>query len=346
MYYIFLVAVMMVFFIFIDFMEHIDRVTRHHSELKVLGLYYIYFLPRIFVEVSWISFLVAMLVVLGGLAKNNEFTAMLAGGISIYRVGFPVIIIGAVLSMGVFAVQEFAMPPAMLRAYDIKAHDFAAESAESRIFQVAGIGRRNTLYYFDVLDVENGVITGLQIHTKHGGVIVERIDAERATWDKDAERWRMDNGVIRKFDSNGAVKEKTIFSEMKAPFRESPSTLGAYASEKGEYNFLQLRQKIKNLRRSGYDAHNLRVDYQKRFALPLANLIVVLLGIPFALECRNGSLVIGFGLSLIAALLYYGTFQISLVLGKGGFFSAAVAAWSANVLFLIIGAGLTLRART
>jgi lipopolysaccharide export system permease protein len=346
MYYVFLVAIMMAFFIFIDFMEHIDRVTRQHSELASIGLYYIYFLPRIFVEISWISFLVAMMIVLGGLAKNNEFTAMLAGGISIYRVGFPVVIIGIALSMGVFVVQEFAMPPAMLRVYDIREHDFSKDSAESRIFQVAGIGRHNMLYFFDVLDVGNGVITGLQIHTKKGGSIVERIDAETASWDNDSRRWLMSNGVIRKFDSDGAVIEKTAFPEMKAPFRESPRTLRAYASEKGEYNFLQLRRKIRNLRRSGYDAHNLRVDYQKKFALPLANLIVVLLGIPFALECRRGSLIIGFGLSLVAALLYYGAFQVSLVLGKGGIFSAVIAAWSANILFLVIGAGLTLRART
>jgi lipopolysaccharide export system permease protein len=202
------------------------------------------------------------------------------------------------------------------------------------------------LYFFDILDVDEGVISRLQVHTKKGGLIVERIDAETATWDKDSGRWFMHNGSIRKFNSEGVVVEKTIFSEMKAPFKESPRTLAAYASEKGEYNFLQLRQKIKNLRRSGYDAHTLRIDYQKKFALPLANLIVVLLGIPFALECRSGSLIIGFGLSLIAALLYYGTFQISLVLGKGGIFSAVVAAWLANILFFIIGAGLTLRART
>jgi lipopolysaccharide export system permease protein len=107
-----------------------------------------------------------------------------------------------------------------------------------------------------------------------------------------------------------------------------------------------MRRKIKNLMRNGYDAHYLKIDYQKRFALPLANLIVVLLGLPFALECRRGGLIIGFGLSLTAALLYYGAFQVSLALGRGGFFPAFVAAWLANLVFLAIGTALTMRART
>lgn len=346
LYFISLVVIMLVFFIFIDFMEHIERITKHHASLKIIGLYYVYFLPRVFVETSWISFLIAMLVVFGSLARNNEFTAILAGGISVYRVVFPVFVIGVILSIGVFCVQEFVMPGTMLRVDKITENDFAQGSEGHRVFKIAGIGRRNKLYFFDVLDVEQGIIKGLQIHTKKGGSIVERIDAETAIWDESEDRWYIKNGVIRKFDPNGAVIEKTEFSDMKAPFKESPKTLEVYSSDKGGFNFLQLRQRIKDLRRSGYDAHSLRVDYQKRFSLPLANLIVVLLAVPFVLEYRRSGLIVGVGLSLMAALLYYGTFQVSLVLGRGGLFPAFFSAWITNIIFVLIGAGLAFRART
>lgn len=345
-YYLAIIMVMMVFFVFVDFMEHIQRVTKYQAPLRFIAIYYASYFPRIFIETSWAAFLVAMLLVLGGLAKNNEFTAMLAGGISIYKIGAPVLAIGAVLSAGVFCVQEFIMPQAMYRAYELKESKFTREPAARPIHDIAGIGRRNQLYFFDTLDVERGVLGGIQIHTRKGGYIIKRVDAERAVWDESAGRWFLKEGVIREFDFDGAVVKSTEFSNMKAPFKESPATLKAYSSTRGELNFLQLRDQIKNLERSGYDAHRLKLDYQKKFALPFANLIVVLLGLPFALECRRGGLIIGFALSLAAALSYYGTFQIGLALGRGGIFPTLIAAWLANLLFLAVGAGLMLKART
>ena len=70
------------------------------------------------------------------------------------------------------------------------------------------------------------------------------------------------------------------------------------------------------------------------------------LALPFALNCQRGGLTLGFALSLATALLYYGTFQISMALGKGGSLPAVVSAWLANFLFLGVGARLTMKART
>lgn len=344
-YYLAFVGMMAVFFIFVDFMENIEMVTRHHAPAGLIALYYACLMPKIFVEMSWVGFLVSMLFVLGSLAKNNEFTAMLAGGISIYKVGLPALVLSVFLCLSVFCAQELVVPGTMVRAREIKESDFTGE-ASGRIFDIAGIGRRNRFYFFDAVDVERGILKGVHVHTTRGGSIVERIDAERAVWDEETSRWRLNNGTVKKFDSNGVVVENVPFSEMKAPFRESPGTLKVYSSGTGEFNFRQLRRQIKNLEKSGYDARRLKVDYHTKFALPVANIIVVLLALPFALECRRGGLTVGFALSLMVALLYYGTFQIGLALGNGGSLPAAVSAWLANLLFLGIGAGLTLRART
>jgi lipopolysaccharide export system permease protein len=341
-----MVALIVVFFVFINFMEHIDMVTKDGAPLNLVALYYACYMPRVFVEASWMAFLIAMLLVLGGLARNNEYTAMLAGGVSIYRIGMPIFVIGAMLSVLVFCVQEFVAPSATLRAYDLKDGKFKMQPDERRVSAIAGIGRRNERHYFETLDVEKGLLTGIQIHTQRGGSIIKRIDAQRAVWDESAGRWFLENGAIREFDRDGIVVSHMAFSIVPASFRESPATLRIYASTRGEFNFLELRRQIDNLRADGYNAGRLKLDYHKKFALPLANLIIVLLGLPFVLESRRGGLVLGFALSLAAALAYYGLFQISLALGRGGVVPAVVAAWLANLLFLGVGAGLVARART
>ena len=345
-YYVGFVVVMLVFFVFFDFMEHIQRLTKDDASLSLLAQYYACYLPRVFTMTSWVGFLISMMLVYGGLARNNEFTALLAGGVSIYRVGAPALFIGCVLSAAVFLVQEFIVPVSMLRAYELKDSKFSEDPGDRRVSRIANIGRRNQFYLIDSLDTEKGLLTGVEIHTRNGGVITSRIDAERAVWDESTERWFLHNVVIRKFDAYGAVTGRSELVTLKAPFKESPATLKMSASTRGELNFRQLRDKIKNLERSGYPARRLKLDYQKKFALPLANLIAVLLGLPFALECRGGGLVLGFALSLGAALSYYGAFQVSLALGNSGILPVAVAAWLANFVFLGVGAGLIVRART
>ena len=346
LYYLGFLVMMVALFVFVDFMENIDRVTRLHAPLRLLSMYYAYFLPRVIIEISWIGFLVAALFVLGGLAKNNEFTAMCAGGISIYSVGVPVLILGMLLYAGVFCIQEFVVPRSTLRAYEIHENDFSQLPQNHNISDLASVGRSNNFYSFDVVDVERGVLTGVHIHTTRNDSIIQRIDAEEAVWDQAAGRWYLKNGTIKKFDSYEMVTGTIPFTSMKAPFRESPKTLEMYSAGAGDLNFREMRQQIKNLEKSGYDARRLKVSYYTKFALPAANIIVVFLALPFALECRRGGLAISFALSLTTALLYYGTFQIGLALGKGGSLPAMVSAWLANFLFFSVGAGLTMKART
>lgn len=346
LYYLAFLVIMVALFVFVDFMENIDRVTKLHAPFRLISMYYAYFLPRIVTEISWVGFLVAALFVLGSLAKNNEFTAMCAGGISIYSVGVPVLILGVLLYAGIFCIQEFVVPRSTLRAYEINENDFTRLPENRNISDFASVGRSNNFYSFDVVDVERGVLTGVHIHTARNDAIIQRIDAEEAVWDRASGRWYLKNGTIKKFDSDEIVTETIPFDRMKAPFRESPKTLEMYSAGDGGLNFREMRQQIKNLEKSGYDARRLRVSYYTKFAFPATNILVVFLALPFALEFRRGGLAISFALSLTTALLYYGAFQIGLALGKGGSLPAAISAWLANFLFLSVGAALTMKART
>lgn len=346
LYYFAFMLIMVTFVIFVDFMENIERITRHHAPLNLISLYYACFIPRVLIEISWIGFLVSILFVLGILARNNEFAAILAGGISMYSISIPILLMGLFLYAAVFGIQEFVVPTTMFRAYELDQSDFAEVDRGEAISGVAGIGKRNTFYSFDVVDVERGMLTGVHIHKMKDGAITERIDAEKAYWNEETGRWYLMNGETKKFDSQEVITESVPFSEKKAPFKESPKTLKMYSSERGELSFQQLRHQIKNLEKSGYDARRLKVKYYTKFALPAANFIVIFLALPFALECRKGGLAIGFAFSLLAALLYYGTFQIGLALGKGGSLPAFVSAWAANFLFFSVGVGLTMKART
>ena len=80
-----------------DFMDLIDDFQQNRVPARVVVRYYAFHLFQIAFTVAPIAVLVGVLVTLGVLARNNEITAMKAGGISVYRVAMPVLGMGLVV---------------------------------------------------------------------------------------------------------------------------------------------------------------------------------------------------------------------------------------------------------
>ena len=60
--------------------------------------------------VAPVAVLVAVLVTFGILTRRNEITAMKAGGLSVYRIAAPLMVMGLLASATLFAMQEFVLP--------------------------------------------------------------------------------------------------------------------------------------------------------------------------------------------------------------------------------------------
>ncbi|MEM0914838.1 MAG: LptF/LptG family permease [Planctomycetota bacterium] len=80
------------------------------TTLWTIGDYYVPLMLLIYVFFSGLVVLAAMGFTLSALARQRELTAMVASGISLYRVALPLIITGAVLSAAALPVQELIIP--------------------------------------------------------------------------------------------------------------------------------------------------------------------------------------------------------------------------------------------
>ena len=100
------------------------------------------------------------------------------------------------------------------------------------------------------------------------------------------------------------------------------------------------------LRNSGYDTTRLEVAYHAKFAQSLTPLVMMLLGLPFAFKVgRRGSLY-GVGVALLLVLIYWATYAVFNALGLETVLRPAIAAWTPNVLFGLLGTYLLLYVRT
>jgi len=130
------------------------------------------------------------------LVRHRELVATMAGGVSLYRVARPVMVV-AVLLLGVqVANQELVLPRlAPLLSRSIK----DAGKREFDRYQVPLVsdkqGRVLTARQFDP---NTGALDGLYVLERDAaGRAVRRITAEKAVWDQSAGVWRLTGGVGR-----------------------------------------------------------------------------------------------------------------------------------------------------
>lgn len=93
------------------------------------------------------------------------------------------------------------------------------------------------------------------------------------------------------------------------------------------------------------DAQKYEVEYWKKYSIPFACIVFVLIGVPIAVRYRQGGISMVVGASFLVFTAYY----VALIGGENladqRLLKPFWAMWSPNVLFLVIGIALFFRAR-
>ena len=67
-------------------LEEIDNFIDHEAEIKHIVLYYVFSIPFILTYIIPVSLLLGTVFAMGVMARRNEFTALIASGVSLVRV--------------------------------------------------------------------------------------------------------------------------------------------------------------------------------------------------------------------------------------------------------------------
>ena len=81
-------------------METLDKFIDQQLSLETIALYYLNFLPEIIKLLTPIAMLMAALFSIGKMSNLNEITAMKSGGMSLYRLMFPLFIVSLLITGG------------------------------------------------------------------------------------------------------------------------------------------------------------------------------------------------------------------------------------------------------
>jgi len=113
-----------------------------------------------------------------------------------------------------------------------------------------------------------------------------------------------------------------------------PEDLQRVAKKSEEMSYKELLSYVQDFEAEGYDATPYRVDLHGKFALPVACLIICVIGAGIAVRkiSRHG-FAVNIVLGILVIFLYWISQSFCMSLGYGGMLPPAVAAWMSNFIF-------------
>jgi lipopolysaccharide export system permease protein len=329
----------MLLFLLIDFVNDIDKLLRYNATFSEIWWYYLSTLPMIFVMISPVGTMLAVLIVISMRMRSNELTAMYSGGYSLTRICAPVVAGCAIVSALSLLCSELLAPAANRHSREI-------ERARMKPGAVAAQFSGNRYW----MRGEGGILSATLVRAKSRSVEgflyfevdrefrpVRRIEARKALILPD-NAWELHDGEERRLGDAPSVERFEVrtyrFPETIAGFLD-----GETPPE--EMTFAELSGYVGELKRKGYDARSHETDLQAKISYPLLNILIAMLAIPFALSGpRSGGLWRSIGLGLVVGFACWVILSASLALGKRGILPPLPAAWLPGALFVGAGAAL------
>jgi LPS export ABC transporter permease LptG len=325
-------------FIIVDYTEISREARRNHVAASVLLTYYRF---QIFTVLNWtlpISVLVSTLVTFGLLAKNNEVTAIKSNGVSLYRVGVPILAMAVLISVLAYFLLDFVLPYSSRRVYELKrridGRPAVTSSAQQKLWYLGKEGRY--IINFLAYDRMAKRLTQVQVFEFHPTEfrLTRRVYARQATWNGQA--WAFEDGWMRSFSDDGTSSTLTkITSPLPLFYSETPEDFATEVKPPDQMTYAQLRRYIATLHESGYAAEELSVKLYAKTSWPAISIVMALIAMPFAFRMGKRGALYGIGVALILGIVYWMFFAVFTKFGEVGNLPPLLAAWAANILFAL-----------
>src|SRR3984885_8371099 len=344
------VVMMLVF----TFFELLGDIIRNRTPLVTVGEYLIDLTPSMIYLITPLGVLVAVLVTFGVLTRTNEFTAMKATGISLYRVMIPIVVVAALIAVALFLFDESYLPGANRRQEALRsiikgrpAQTFLRPD-QKWIFGRQEPGKPGRIFYYQFFDPDQDRFANLTVFefNPENFSLSRRIFASSAYWEPQLHQWVFEHGWERRFDGE-AVSSFSQFSVDSYPeISEQPQYFKKEALQSQEMSFGELKRYIRDLKQSGFDTKHLSVQLNVKLAYPLVTLVMAVLAIPLALTMGKRGSLTGIATAIGVAIAYWVVNLTFDALGDINFLPTLLAAWSPDLLFALAGAYLLLRTPT
>ena len=307
--------------------KHFEEGISYLTAVKIV----VYQAPRRIMEIVPVSGFVAIFFVLGRMVRNNEFVAMKAGGISVYRILTPVIIVTLLLCI-VFAVFYDRVASPIFHQANLLQKKAIPKHGRYLIFK----GKGNREFYLHQINLVEKKINKLTIwESNEAGEIDRIIFAQNATWTPT--HWQMSNGDIRYFEYGAEIGYET-FDEKSIERHEDPARFIGSDKDPRAMTIKELKEQIAYKKEAGQISRIEQVKLHHKIAYPFAAVVVVMLGSPIAIRFGKAGFFAGLVIAFFLVFIYWAiSFATLEGLSENGKLHPFLACWGANIIYGIVG---------
>lgn len=319
-------------YLLVDLFDRIDNFIDAEVGLKLMLVYFLVKIPMIISQILPAIFLLSTLVQLCVMAKNREYLALQAGGVS------PLRLVALVLALGLLwgGVQLF-----FSQAVGVQGERYATslwreyvdgKEDKNKILRELWFWNENRAIYLEEVNTETrkGLDVSIYALSDDGSEVKEVIRAQNvAMHDKS---WDLHNATV--YNTDGYIQ--AVHQEINLPIRQQMKLLTALSESANlsAMSLWQLGDAIERLRKAGSNLESLRTLWHSKLAYAASVLVMALIAI--SLMFWRDNVYINSGISLVVVFMFYTLFTLGITAGQKGLLPPIVAVWGGLAVFSLL----------
>ena len=324
-----------VIIIVFDVSEKIDEFIENNAPFyEVVFNYYVNWVPFLLNLFSPVFVFISVIFFTSKMTQNSEIVAILASGVSYKRLMVPYAITAIFLAIVSFSLSAWIIPKADKTRVDFENTYIRERShySQSQIKTQISPGNILSIGNFNFSDS-----TGYKVSIENisNGELKSKLYANRMSWNEETEKWKLTKWWIRRFEDSSEVLTKGKFMDTIIPF--NPEDFFRKNDDVQMFNLRELDQMIslEEMRGTG-NTFFYSTEKYKRFLMPLAIVILTLIGVSVSTKKTRGGIGLNLGVGLLISFTFLIVFQFFLAYGSSGSMHPFLATSIPNIIFGIV----------
>ncbi len=306
----------------------------------------LYLSPGLLVFTIPISLLISVLIGVGRLSGDNEWTIFRMSGLSLFQLSAPIFLVASAAFLLTLLTTVYLVPYGNLASRSLL-FEIARSKASIGIREKVFIGDfKDITLYANRVPASGDFLEGVFISDNRLGKTLSTTIARRAYLISDPDKktiiLRLENGSHHTVSTSLDDYRKADFVFYDIKLEIDPQVAGLQQTRKSsrEMTVTELRsmQKEPSLREE--EKRDFSFDLHEKLAIPFSCLIFAFLGVPLGMRSHRSVRARGFTIGAILVLLYYLLRIFGEAMVETGRLSPATGAWLPSIVFG--GAGLFL----
>ncbi|MCK4835255.1 MAG: LptF/LptG family permease [Candidatus Aminicenantes bacterium] len=331
-FFLILLSLLFIFSI-ITIVDLIDEVVKNKVEFTFLLHYVYYNIPEFISFIFPVSILTAVLLTFSLMSKSNEIIAVQVSGIGLHRLTLPAFVLGIIVSLFAFFIQENLTPTYNKKAVEtLNVIRNITRQTDIELRKNWIIASNNEFFHYKYYNRRNNKFISFNVIRFNDDFELERrIFAGSAAWSGEKEL-HLKNGFERAFKENMPVDFVT-FDSKKIGVKDGRSIFTKKISFSEFMNISELKRYINYLVRNKSDPTRYRAKLYYKYAFPFSSLVMVFIAIPFSFMMGNKGTLYGIGIAVGISMIFWGAIGMFSALGSSAILPPLLSAFAPLLLF-------------